>query len=205
MLLAAHRPLPPVSRLLMLVPDGPLPTLELAQRLWHLAAPGGWTVLLLGLVAAPERELPLRRALALLGAHTRHGPVAVSTRVVVAADWLAALRLLWRPGDLVVCFDGQPLQPRQRRQPPLPGAVQAALDVPVYVLAEALPMAGPSGPAAARAWLWTLASLAVIAGFFVLQAWIQQHAPGVASPLLGLSVLFEFGLLGIVYQVLMRE
>jgi hypothetical protein len=204
MLLAAQRPLPPVSRLLVLVPDGPLPILELAQRLWHLAAPAGWAVMLLGLAPAPERELPLRRALALLGAHTRHDPVAVSTRVVVAPDWLAALRALWRPGDLVVCFDGQPLRP-YGRQPALPSAVQAALDVPVYVLEDAAPAAWPRRFRAARAWLWTLSSLVVILAFFVVQAWIQQWAPAGATPLLGLSVLFEFGLLGLVHHLFMRE
>jgi hypothetical protein len=205
MLLAARHPLPPISRLLVLVPDGPLPTLELAQRLWHLAAPGGWAVLLLGLVAAPERELPLRRALALLGAHTRHDPVAVSTRVVVGPDWLAALRALWRPGDLVVCFNGQTVRPHGRSQAALPSAVQAALDAPVYVLGDSPPAPWPRQAHAARGWLWTLCSLAVIAGFFVLQAWIQQAAPAVAGPLLGLSVLFEFGVLGLLHHVFMRE
>jgi hypothetical protein len=204
MLLAAQRPLPPVRRLLVLVPDGPLPALELAQRLWHLAAPAGWAVLLLGLAAAPERELPLRRALALLGAQTRHDPVAVSTSVVVAQDWLSALRPLWCPGDLVVCFGDQPLRP-PGRQPALPGAVRGALDVPVYVLDDAPSPQWPGRGRRARAWVWALCSLAVIAGFFALQAWIQHLIPAGAEPLLGLSVLLEFGLLALVHHVFIGE
>jgi hypothetical protein len=134
-------------------------------------------------------------------------PVAVSTRVVVGPDWLAALRPMWRPGDLVVCFDGQRLIGRGLlgREQALPEAILATLDVPVYVLSGG-PLPGRHGwRSAARRWVWAGLSLGVIAGAFALQAWIQQGAGSAATALLSLSVLMEFGLVGLVHQALMRE
>ncbi|MCC6192430.1 MAG: hypothetical protein IT318_25655 [Anaerolineales bacterium] len=200
------RPLPSVGRLLVLVPNGPLPVVELAQRVWHLAAPAGWAVLLLGLAEDPEREPALRRTLALLAAHTRHDPVAVSTRVAVAVDWLAALRPVWRPGDLIVCFDGQARRGWLGSPRALSEVIQATLEAPVYVLPDGpRPGQGRWRQAAAQ-WAWVALNLAVIAGFFELQTWIQQVAAGGAAlALLSLSVVVEFALLGLVHQTLMRD
>lgn len=198
---------PPAARLLVLVPDGDLPVVELAQRIWALAAAAGSAVLLVGLAARPEREPQTRRNLALLQSHTRFDSVAVSTRVARVSDWVSAVKQLRRPGDCVVCFDNQqaPAGVWGWGHQPLSQALQAELDVPAYVVSD-VPVPVGRGAGRLRQAAWLALSLALIVGFFALQAWIQAAlSGGAATVLLLLSVITEFGLLGWCQPWRMRE
>ncbi len=198
---------PPAARMLVLVPDGDLPMVELAQRIWKLAAAAGSAVLLIGLAARPDLEPRTRRALALLQTHTRFDPVPVSTRVARSADWVAAVRVLRRPGDTVVCFASQqvPAGMFGWRWRPLSQALEAELKMPAYVVTDvALPVERHAGRLRRAAWL--VLSLGLVAAFFVLQAWIVQAAAGATgSVLLPLSVIAEFTLIGLCQRWRLRE
>jgi hypothetical protein len=195
-------PPPLAARLMVLVPEGDLPIVELAQRIWALAREAGSAVLLVGLADSPERETERRKALAMLQSHTQYEAVPVSTRIAREPDWVAAVKRLRRPGDQVVVFADQqaPAGVWGLGHQPLAQALAAHLHVQAYVIADVtLPAARRPGPWATLA-AWAL-SLAVVAGFFVLQAWVQAALPGgLGSTLLALSVIVEFGLLGILNQ-----
>jgi hypothetical protein len=188
---------PPAARLLVLVPDGDLPVVELAQHIWALAAEAGSAVLLVGLPDRPEHEPQTRRALLVLQNHTRFEPVLVSTRIAHASNWLEAVKQVRRPGDCVVCFANQqaPAGTWGLRHQPLAEALQSRLHMCAHVFGD------PRLPAGRRAGhLYQAAglafSLALIAAFFVLQAWIQSAVSGgAATALLLLSIVVEFGLL----------
>lgn len=190
----------PIARLLVLVPDGDLPVVELAQRIWKLAAAAGSAVLLIGLAARPDLEPRTRRVLALLQSHTRYDPVPVSTRVALAADWVAAVKLLRRPGDCVVCFANQQVPAGMFGWRPLSQALEAELHMPAYVVTDVpLPLERRAGPFRRAAWF--VLSLGIIAGFFGIQAWISQAAAGGAgTALLTLSVIAEFALIGLCHR-----
>jgi hypothetical protein len=184
----------PAARLLVLVPPGEVPVVDLAERIWTLAAEAGAAVLLVGLARQPEQEPQVRRSLSLLETHTRFGEVPVSTRVARVRDWLAAVKQLRRPGDCVVCFPVQHAAAGAwglRRQP-LVHALRDELRVPAYEVTDVpLPHAGLG-----ERWRATVSlavSLAIIAAFFVFQAWAQAIPGGML--LVALSVVVEFALL----------
>jgi hypothetical protein len=193
---------PPAARLLVLIPPGDLPVVELAQHIGALAAPTGSAVLLVGRAADAERETETRRALAVLQSHTQTDAVPVSTRITRAPDWLAAVKQLRRPGDQVVVVGEQhaPAGALGLGRQPLAQALENQLHVPAHVVAEVvLPRERLSGwPATLLAWA---ANLGVIGLFFLLQAWLQATYPdGAGNTLLALSVIAEFALLGWMQQ-----
>ena len=182
------------ARLLVLVPDGDLPIVELAERLWSLAGDTGAAVLLVGLAARPEQEPGVRRSLTLLETHTRFGDVPVSMRVARGRDWVAAVRQLRRPGDCVVCFADQraPAGAWGLSHQPLIRALRESLGISAHEVTDV------SLPRRAQGQRWRAAtglafSLAVIAGFFVFQAWAQSIPGG--TLLVALSMVVEFSLL----------
>jgi len=197
---------PPAARLMVLVPAGDLPVVELAQRIWALATDAGSAVLLVGLADSPEREPEARRNLAVLQSHTQYETVPVSTRIAHGGDWLAAVRLLKRPGDCVVCFADQQVPAGLWGYQPLAHALQKQLQVPAVVLTDVWGLDAPRPYSRwAEAAGWALC-LAVIAAFFALQAWLTTAVPGGAgSVLLALSVVAEFSLLALTQRRLMRK
>ena len=185
----------PINRLIVLVPGPYVEETPLARRIWAIASPRSLRVLYLGLGRQGDLEFPLRRALALLAALTRDKNVPTAQHVAVASNWIAAVRGVRRTGDLVVCQAGQTLWARGGRKP-LGAALNAALDVPVGVLAGlSLPPSQALNAFAARLARWLL-PVAIVFGFTWLQA--QLVGPPENSPrtiLFSLTVLVEFALI----------
>jgi hypothetical protein len=201
---------PPAARLLVLVPEGDLPLIELAQRIWGLAAEAGAAVLLVGLAGSPEREPRTRRTLAVLATHVRFETVPVSTRVARVSNWLAAVKQLWRPGDRVVCFADEVVAvgPLGWRTQPLDEALQAQLRLAPFVIRDAggVPLHAAGRPAGRwRQAAWWAASLALVALFLSLQAWLVTTITGrMGNVLLVVTVVGEFVLLDALYQWRLR-
>jgi hypothetical protein len=191
--------LPPVRRLLVLVPEGDLPALELARRVWDLAAPAELDVLFVARARPGEAQGETRRRLAELGALTRSGTTHVSTQLSTGRGWPQIVRRLRTPGDLVVVLAGHSVPGAGLWRQPLDQALEAELAAPLYVL----PLPGwPASRWRLSERLAAFASLsgglAVIAAFFVLQVRIVQAAPAsLREVLLGLAVLLEFGMFAV--------
>jgi hypothetical protein len=195
LLIPAGRPLPAAQRLVVLVPDAMVDEAHLAAFIWALAAPQGLEVLLLGTPRRLDEQYRARRRLASIAAITRDDHVRVSSELISDKGWLAAVRQVWRPGDLVVCHAELTSARGLRRRPLAPALVQA-LQGPVYVAAGLY----PDLPHERRGWLaqasaW-LPPVAIILGFLALQARLTAATSGgVQTVLLALSVMAEFALI----------
>ena len=191
-------PLPSVRRLVVLVPNVDIDEAELARRIWSLASPRELEVLYLALVLDPDDESRVRRQLATLAAITRDGWTAVETQPQVGRDWLQVVRRVWRPGDLIVCQAQQSVSGRGLKRQPLSSALASTLNTPVYILFGFRPAAPPRRNGRATRFIYWPISLAIIAGFFWIQVQIDQTTQGwVRTALLCLSVVAEFGLIGV--------
>jgi hypothetical protein len=196
LLLPASQALPPVTRLVVLVPEADLDEATLARHVWKMAAPRQLAVLYLGWSAAADTEAPLRRRLANLAALTRDDGVVVSARPALGAGWLPALRGVWRPGDLVVAHSEQQVRLWGLVARPLGAALLAALNAPVYVLTGFCPAPVRPALSVAAQMLSGLMFGLVVAVFFGLQSAILQ-LPGrpIQTMLLLASIVVEYGLL----------
>jgi hypothetical protein len=190
----AHWPL--ARRLVVLVPASLQDETALAAQIYQVAHARGIGVLYLGLAARPEDELDMRRRLALVAAYTRDNALVQSAyRLVVGGDWLTALRLSRKPGDLVVCHREQ-RHWQIWRPAPLADVLARQLQAPVMVLdnlsaSEMSPLSRP-----VRVMLFWLGTAALLACFFWAQVSVQRLARDWAqNVLLAGLVALEFVLL----------
>jgi len=191
----------PPRRLVVLVPDLDLDDAALARRIWNLAAPNKLGVLYLGLALSPSEEPHARRQLATIAALTRDDWVKTSTLLARETDWLAALRPVLRPDDLIVCHLEQMMH-GWRGSRPLGAWLCQTLQAPVQLL-EGFYAGDPAQPAhpTARLLFWA-GALAILASAF----WLQVQITGMPktwleSALMGLSVVAECGLIGLWAQL----
>jgi len=196
LLLPTDQPLPPARRLVVLAPETLTDESTLVQRIWALAHARGLAVLYLGLVPRAQAEPAMRRRLALLAAQTRdNNGVKADFGLTVGGGWLARIRSVWQPGDVVVCHTAQQVRAGLSLRP-LGLALSEALAAPVYVLNGLCAPEAAEWARAARGLLFWAGALVVVGAFLWLQASIQRLAEGWAtSLLLVLSVMAEFGLL----------
>lgn len=200
LLIPADQPLPPATRLLVLIPDQDTDETKLARRIWGLASPRHLAVVYLSLTSDALTEARARRRLATLAAVTRDDWVNVQTQLLVGADWGRAVRAWWRPGDLVVCHAEQMVPDgwlgMWRR--PLGQMLALTLKAPVYLLTgfyESLPI--PTARRLNRIMSWSI-PLLILIGFFLIQVQIEQQVTGwLRTTLLSASVALEFGLVGL--------
>ena len=181
-----------VRRLIVLVPPADMDEVEMARRIWELAAPAGLGVLFLGLCTQIAQEPAMQRRLVTLASLTRDARIPLDTRLESGRGWLSQIKAIQRPGDVIVCHIEQRVG--MRRQPL--ARLIAARGAPVWTLsgfytAGDLPGAGPLTTLV----FWAV-SLAVLAGFFWLQVrLVRMQEDWEHSLLLYLSVLAEAGLL----------
>jgi hypothetical protein len=188
--------LPHARRLIVLVAHHEVDEAVLARHVWTMALRGRSAVLYVALVHDADDEAHARRCLALLASMTRDDRLHVATHLAFQSQWLKALRLLYQPGDEIVCLTGQVVKRLGRSAQPLSEQLGAALGAPVHVLegvrVEQL---------RARREVWPMirnaVPFAIIAGFLEFQMWATaQLVRGAASnAVLALSVVVEFSLI----------
>ena len=135
LILPESRPIRPALRLVVLVPENELNETELARRIWKLAAPGSLSILLLSVSSSPQTETYLRRRLATMAAMTGDEQVQVGTTLAAAKTWADAVRDVWRPGDLLVCYEGHFKANWIIRRVEIGQEISKALNAPVYFMA----------------------------------------------------------------------
>ena len=92
------------QRLIVLVPDIDFDEIVFGKAVWHLAAEPKKEVEVLAVVRDPDSELRAVHRTTALAAVIRDTRIRIRTHIVYHRSWLAALRGLWRPGDLLVCL-----------------------------------------------------------------------------------------------------
>jgi hypothetical protein len=151
------------------------------RRVWELANPLGARVLLLGLCEETMHEPALRRALATMSAIMSYGKVSAQSEIIFGRNWVNAVRSRLQPGDTVVYWHEQGT-----------GLIHAKLDVPVCLLSDISSQKVTRSSWLRRAAVW-LGSIAIMVGFFFIQAQVGHFANGWATALQLLSLAGEFG------------
>ncbi|MEW6402355.1 MAG: hypothetical protein AB1649_11180 [Chloroflexota bacterium] len=156
-------------RLIVLVPAETDST-ALAPRIWELANALESRVQFLGLSSDAAQESSLRRQLVTMSAMVEDGKVHSEAWLVIGKDWVSAVRLDLREGDMLVCFEGQHAGFFHK---PLSQILESNLRTPVYVLSGLFgqPRARLGWPSQIAAWI---GSLGIIAGAALLQIQIAS-------------------------------
>lgn len=186
----------PARRLIVLVPIEDVDAFHLSRRVWQLAACSGLSVLYLALPLDEHPAVSLHRRLAELAALTSDKSVQARWMVGGAKSWRQALENVLQPGDLLVCLAGQRSAGWINRHLLLGEQMAKLLSLPVYLLGD-VPLAVKQPPEWKKELLGWVTSIALIAGFFVLQVNIDRTAlRPVSTLILCLSVVVEIYLLG---------
>ncbi len=158
------------------------------HRIWELASRSGAEVRFAGLCAEKAREPELRRTLIRMAAMLRSGGVKARVEMLNGrANWVHQIRSSLGTEDLVIFQDGRSQGLLQRS---LSRRLQADLDASILILSGTEVSQGiqPGWLVRAAAWIGTLA---IVAGFFVLQARIDLLGGSLAVLLESLSVAAE--------------
>ena len=193
-------------RFIVLVPPAMTDDKMLLRTVWAMAKPDAIPILYLGLAgrSAPEED-ETRMCLATLASLTRDDQVDAQTYIAREANWLNAVRRLWRPGDVVICQAEQMTMQHLFGWQPLWKRLEQCLGVPVYIVAGAassrqlLRREEAARSARLRKLLSSfLASMFIVAGSFYVQLRIDWAYAGVLRTALWcISGVVEAGLLGI--------
>ena len=127
-----------------------------------------------------------------MSALIRGAGISVSIAVEAGADWVDAVRQHYAPGDMIVCTAGQRTGLLRR---PLSQILESTLQAPIYILSE--PRSSSSETLISRfsqALAW-VGSMAIIAGFFLLQIKIYQPANNWSTIMELISTGFEMWLI----------
>ncbi len=193
-----------VQRLVMVLFEAEEEAL-LARRIMDLITPRNLAVLLIGVAPNPTGEAQLRRSLARLAGFLReHSSAAgrVEFRIEAGRDWIAGLRTIVRPGDMIGCYSEQTVGVMER---PLCDVLSSDIGLPVYAFSGLRAARKHPRKRLSQAASW-LASLASIGGFLLLQARIVIAAQGWLQTVLLLMTLgAEVGLLWFVNSLLAQS
>jgi hypothetical protein len=176
-----------VRRFIVLVPCLEVDLTPVTHRVWELAKAPGAHVKLLGLCNDETQEPSLRRRLVTMCAIVNYGNVSAEAEVTFGNDWVDAVKSRRQAGDMVVCFAEQRAGLLQR---PLSQILQSDLDIPLYILSGLYPPKDSSSRWLVRAAAW-IGSIAIIAGFFVLQTRISLLTDWSQTILMLLSTAVE--------------
>ena len=185
---APQSALEPARRLIILVPGLEADLTEVTRRVWELADATGAHIKFLGLCNDVMQEPSLRRTLVTMSAMVNYDNVSAETEVIVGRDWLGAVKSRCHPGNMLVCMEEQRTG---LLRGPLSRILQSDLDVPLYILSGLYPQkdAHPNWPTRAAAWI---GFLAILIGFFILQASITRLAEDWNIVLLLLTIPVEY-------------
>lgn len=178
------------SLLVLMPPDSDGNTIN--HRIWELAASTGMQVKLLGLCKDTAQEPSLRRELITIASLLKGGGVSTEVTVEIGTNWLAAVRRVFQPGDMIVCFAEQRAGLLHR---PLSQILHSDLKAPVYILSGLNSQNLQQGNLWFQAAAWA-GSILIIVGAFLLQVQITSVPQGWAqTTLLILSVIGEIWLI----------
>jgi len=175
-----------IRRLIVLVPKD-MDYSSATRRIWELANATGMHVQLLGVCRDAAEEPGLRRTLVSMTSLLQNGRLVVQAHVDLGINWVDAVKSHWQPGDMIVCCAEQRAGLLHR---PLSQILQSDLDVPLYILSGLYPQNDSRSNRLARAAAW-MGSIAIIAGFFVLQTRISLLTDWTQTILMLLSTAVE--------------
>jgi hypothetical protein len=157
-----------IHRLIVLIPRD-MDYSAATRRIWELANATDMHVQLLGLCKDAAEEPSLRRTLVAMSSLLQDGRIFVEMDMQLGTSWVDAVKSRCQTGDMIVCCAEQRAGLWNR---PLSQVLQSDLEAPLYILSGLHPQNDSRSNWLARAAAW-MGSIAIITGFFVLQARIS--------------------------------
>lgn len=181
----------PAHRLIVLVPSLEVDLIVVTQRVWELANATGAHIQFVSLCNDAAQEPSLRRELATMSAIVKDGNISAEAEVVSGRNWVEVVKTRRQAGDIVVCCAEQRAGLMQR---PLSQILQSDLDMPLYILTGLYSQNVSHSNRLTQIFAW-IGFIAIIAGFFLLQAKIDQLAKDWTTVLQLLTTAIEFWLI----------
>ena len=181
----------PAHRLIVLVPSLEVDLIVVTQRVWELANATGAHIQFISLCNDAAQEPSLRRELATMSAIVKDGNISAEAEVVSGRNWVEVVKTRRQAGDIVVCCAEQRAGLMQR---PLSQILQSDLDMPLYILTGLYSQNVSHSNRLTQIFAW-IGFIAIIAGFFLLQAKIDQLAKDWTTVLQLLTTAIEFWLI----------
>jgi len=176
-------------RLIVLVPDELAGNAEVARKVHAMALQNGCNVFFLTLVGDDQDFLSASRDTATMSAITSDKVVVVNSRLVKSAHWLPVLREIYRPGDTVVCQEGQLTKAGFLKNLLVEELLKDEFRAPVITISTHY------NPRKThfKAWLKNLVfwagCLAILTAFTFLEIWMDQGRGGPSHTLLLIFML----------------
>jgi hypothetical protein len=166
------------TRLVILVPDDGVDSIELAEEVRRLDPDGRMRVLFLALAPGDHDDEPwLHRLLVTLTSLTRGGRPGVEWQVAKTRSWQEAVQAVHRAQDALMCLRGRNPLARRDRATRLAEELARVLDTTV-VEVQGLRLGGrPSQLHWVRS-LMGVVPFIIVAGFLVVQVRIEQVLAG---------------------------
>jgi hypothetical protein len=181
-------------RLIVLVPDCLAGSLDMARKVYSIAQSEDRDVLYLTLVDDDEKMIAVSRSMATMKAVTAGQWLVVNSRLTGTGHWLAALREIYRPGDMIVCHEEQSVKDGFLRTQPVSEFLRATLKAPVRIISGFYHPQKVQAVQWLRGLLFWLGCLVILAGFTLLEIRLDQATAGAAHTwLLMVALVFEFG------------
>jgi hypothetical protein len=146
--------------------------------------------------------LEVSRSMTEIKAITADQWLNVKSVISMTQGWLGTLKVLFQPGDMIVCQEEQSISPRHFSTLPLGDYLRDSCKYPVTTVA------GFYHPVRVQAnqWLHQIrfwaGVIVILAGFFVLEANLDTMAQGMAHLLLmAFIVVFEIGAVAAWYGI----
>lgn len=181
----------PAHRLIVLVPSLEVDLIVVTQRVWELANATRAHIQFISLCNDATQEPSLRRELATMSAIVKDGNISAEAEVVSGRNWVEVVNTRRQAGDIVVCCAEQRAGLMQR---PLSQILQSDLDMPLYILTGLYSQNVSHSNRLTQIFAW-IGFIAIIAGFFLLQAKIDQLAKDWTTVLQLLTTAIEFWLI----------
>jgi hypothetical protein len=183
--------LQPARRLIVLVPESGVDSTLVARKIWELANVLESRIQLLSLSKDAAHEPGLRRQLVILSALVGGDGISIDSKIELGNNWLNLVKSNWHEGDVIVCFSGQQSSVLST---PLYQALETNFNATVYVIGSFIQPEERRHAGWVSSLMAWVGSVAIIYGFFLLQAKLTQP-PGdlMYTALLYVSIFIEFG------------
>lgn len=124
----------PAMRLVVILPGTRIDEIALARLVWGLGVTYSSDILYLCVVQNTEEELRALHQLARLYALTQDPRFRVETSILQGLTWSEAIRSVWKPGDLMICYANHSIRSRFFARKWLSRWLAEEFHLPVYAL-----------------------------------------------------------------------
>lgn len=182
------------GRLIVLLPESLSGNLDLARKIYWMAANSGKDVLYLTLLDRNDSILAVYREIVTMKAVTESNMVHAGSMLVPAALWFQKLQAILKPNDIVICQNEQFVRQGHFKSVKVAEYLVSSLDNKIITINGFYKPGSVQILTWLRAMFFWLGSLVILAGFTMLELQVNKVMRGISGTLiLAAIVSLEFG------------